>query len=61
MAETSRKHCPPDCKYKRCTGRLIKPLTPEILADALQDKAHLDIGVGRSAQGIRSIGKEGKE
>jgi len=61
MAETSRKDCPPDCKYKQCTGKLVKPLPPEILADAMQDKAHLDIGVGRAARSVKAIGKEGKE
>jgi len=30
-----------------------KPLPPEILADAIQDKAHKDIGIGRAAKSTK--------
>ena len=61
MAKTSREGCPPNCKYKQCTGKLVKPLPPEILTDAMQGNIHLDIGVGRAARSVKAIGKEGKE
>jgi len=49
------------CKKKMSRIEAKKPLRPEIIADAMHDKIHVDIGIGRPAKSVKVTAKQLKQ